>query len=291
MNSVDKVSWKKTLKAYFIDHNLLHYASSLSFHTILALIPILLISFFIFTKLPFFDATLENVKAYIFSSIMPIRHEMISGYIDTFMENTEQLGLIGAAFVLYVSVMFFDDFEYVVNKIFKKEPRRFFHSIMIYLFITIMMPLGLGLSLFFSIKANILLHSYAYTSSINFLTLSSYFIAWLLFFMLYYVSANTKVYLKSAFISSFAASLVWFASKSLFFYYVTYNKTYTNIYGSFSTIMFFFIWIYFSWIVFLYGVKLCYLLNNKKKTKKDRREREQKAFLKNSQDRAPYIKH
>ena len=283
---------KNKLKSYFIDHNLLHYASSLSFHTILALIPILLISLFIFSQLPMFSSTLESVKAYMFSAIMPVNQEAMSGYIDTFMQNTEKLGYLGVAFVLYVSIMFFDDFEYVVNKIFGIPPRRFWHSIAIYLLFTIIIPLGLGISLFLSIKANLLLHSYEYTNSINFLALSSYLIAWFLFFILYGIAPNTKVRFKAAFIASFAASAVWFGSKSLFFYYVTYNKTYTNIYGSFSTIMFFAIWIYLSWILFLFGVKLTHLLNNKKndkKTKKERRKKEQKAFMKYSQERREYI--
>lgn len=289
MSQEGKATLGKKLKAFFIDHNLLHYASSLSFHTILALIPIMILSFFIFTQLAIFDATLENIKTFIFSSIMPVRHEMISGYIDTFMQNTEQLGVIGIVFVLYVSVMFFDDFEYVINKIFKVQPRTFWHSIAIYLFFTTMMPLGLGISIFLSIQANILLHSCYYTSGINFLALSSYLIAWFLFLILYLIAPNTKVKFKNAFIASFATSIVWFSSKSLFFYYVTYNKTYTSIYGSFSTIMFFAIWIYLSWILFLFGVKLTYLLNNQKKAKKDRREKEQKAFMKNSQNRREYI--
>ncbi len=287
--AVNKAPLSKKLKAFFIDHNLLHYASSLSFHTILALIPIMILSFFVFSQLPVFDSSIANVKAFIFSSIMPVRHEMISEYIDKFMQNTEQLGYIGIVFVLYVSLMFFDDFEYVVNKIFKIHPRGFWHSISIYLFFTLMMPLGLGVSLFLSIQANILLHSYHYTSSINFLALSSYLIAWFLFLILYLIAPNTKVKFRNAFIASFTASLVWFSSKSLFFYYVTYNKTYTSIYGSFSTIMFFAIWIYLSWMIFLYGVKLTYLLNNQKKTKKERREKEQKAVMKYSQERREYI--
>jgi len=49
----------------------------------------------------------------------------------------------------------------------------------------------------------------------------------------------------------------------IFVYYVTFNKTYTTLYGSFSTIMFFLIWIYLSWIIFLYGVKFCYYLNRR----------------------------
>jgi membrane protein len=279
----------KKLKAFFFDHSLLHYASSLSFHTILALIPIMIISLFIFTQLPIFANTLAQVKGYILSSIMPVNHEVISSYIDTFMQNTEKMGYLGVAFVLYVSVMFFDDFEYVVNKIYKVEPRRFWHSIAIYLLFTIMIPLGLGASLYLSIKANLLLHSFEYTDDINLLALSSYLIAWFLFFTLYIISVNTKVRFQSALTASFAASLVWFASKSLFFYYVTYNKTYTSIYGSFSTLMFFAIWIYLSWMIFLFGVKLSYYLDYENKERKDRREKEQKAVMKYSQKRREYI--
>jgi membrane protein len=239
----------------------MHYAASLSFHTILALIPILLISFFLFTKLSIFQKSIIQVKEYIFSSLMPVHAQKISGYLDQFIANTEQLGLLGAAFVLYVSIMFFDDYEYVVNKIWRVEPRRFLHSISIYLTTTILMPLTLALSLYLSIKANILFHSYSYTKDINLLSFTSFLIAWFIYFILYQISINTDVSKRAAFISSFVGSLVWFLSKTLFFYYVSYNKTYTNIYGSFSTIMFFILWIYFSWIIFLYGVKLCYYLN------------------------------
>ncbi len=195
---------------------------------------------------------------------MPVHAEKFSRYLDTFMANTKELGLLGVAFVLYVSIMFFDDYEYVVNKIFHKAPRKFFHSISIYLTITLLVPIGLAISLFLSFKANLLLHSYAYTKDINILTLSSYLIAWLLFFMLYKISANTTIHTKSALTASLVASAVWFASKGLFFYYVTYNKTYSTIYGSFSIVMFFVIWIYLSWIIFLYGIKLCALLERKR---------------------------
>jgi membrane protein len=253
----------KNLKDFLLDHDLLHYASSLSFHTILALIPVLLIGFYIFSNMPIFNEAIDSLKEYIFSSIMPVNPQKISSYIDKFIENTKNLGLLGVAFVLYVSVMFFDDYEYVVNKIFNKTPRKFWHSMSLYLFITILIPVGIGASLYLSLKANLLLHSYSHTKDINILALSSYLIAWLLFMTLYKISANTDVTLKSAALSSFISSLIWFISKGLFFYYVTYNKTYSTIYGSFSTVMFFVIWIYLSWIIFLFGVKLCYFLEQK----------------------------
>ena len=263
-----KYSLKQSLKAYFIDHNLLHYASSLSFHTTLALIPVLLISLFLFTKLPNFSEYYLMLKEFIFNSLMPIHHESVSENIDKFMSNTSSLGAIGVVFVLYVSIMFFDDFEYVINKIFKERPRGFLHSISIYIVLTLIIPIGLFISIFLSLKATILVQSYGYSKdNIDTIAIASYLILWALFFIIYYISPNVKVYFKSAFLSSLLASAVWFGSKQLFVYYVTFNKTYTTIYGSFSTLMFFLIWIYLSWIIFLFGAKLCYYLNEDKKKK------------------------
>ncbi len=252
---------QRKLKDYFVDHNLLHYASSLSFHTILALIPILLISLYLFVHLDTFSPFLEQIKEFIFSSIIPVQKEYISENIDAFMKNAYRMGLLGLVFVLYVSVMFFDDFEYVINKIYGVQPRRFWHSITIYLTMVIIMPLGVAASFYLTIKANLLLQSFSYTHWINLLSVTSYLIIWFVFYVVYKISPNVTVHKRAAFVSSFIASLIWYISKALFVYYVTFNKTYATLYGSFSTIMFFLIWIYLSWIIFLYGVKLCVYLN------------------------------
>ncbi len=252
---------KRALKDYFVDHNLLHYASSLSFHTILALIPVLLISLYLFIHLDIFTPYLEDIRNFIFSAIIPVHKEFIAANIDSFMQNAYKMGILGLIFVLYVSVMFFDDFEYVINKIYGIQPRKFFHSITIYLTMVILMPLGVALSFYLTIKANLLFEHFQYTHWINVLSVSSYLITWFLFFIIYKISPNIKVHKRSAFISAFIASLIWYLSKLLFVYYVTFNKTYATLYGSFSTIMFFLIWIYLSWIIFLYGIKLCFYLN------------------------------
>ncbi len=254
---------RKRLKEYFVDHNLLHYASSLSFHTILALIPVLLISLYLFIHLEIFSPYLEHMKHFIFSAILPMQHETISQNIDAFMENADKMGMLGLVFVLYVSVMFFDDFEYVVNKIYGVEPRKFWHSISIYLTMVILMPLGVAASFYLTIRANLLLQHFSYTHWIDILSITSYAVIWFVFYVVYKIAPNLYVHKRAALVSSFAASLIWYISKALFVYYVTFNKTYTSLYGSFSTIMFFLIWIYFSWIIFLYGIKLCVLLNRR----------------------------
>ncbi len=242
------------------DKEIAHYASSLSFHTILSLIPILLISFSIFTKMPSFKQYYSKIQDFIFSSMIPTQQEVISGYLSKFMSNTGNMGAVGLIFVLYVSIMFFFDYEKIISSILKVPTRTLWESLTTYWTMITLMPLGLALSFYFSQIAQKFLATHAYTDSINIYAILPYFTIWMLFFILYVISANTKVDKKLALIASFTASLVWYISKSLFVFYVSYNKTYQSIYGSFSIAMFFFLWIYFSWLIYLYGIKLYFSL-------------------------------
>ncbi|WP_201333336.1 YihY/virulence factor BrkB family protein [Nitratiruptor sp. YY09-18] len=246
----------------FYDPDISMYASSLSFHTIFSIIPLLLVSFSLFIKLPSFQKHYLKIKEFIFSNLMPTQHETFSNYIDTFLQNSNKLGLIGFAFVLFASLMFFQNYEYIINKIFKTKPRGFWESITIYWTLVTLAPLALALSFYLSAKIQTLLNSSSYTSGINFLALFPYLIIWFLFFIMYKISSSEYVNIKAALISSFISSLIWNIGKALFIYYVFYSKTYTTIYGSFSAILFFFLWIYISWIIFLYGLRLCYMLHN-----------------------------
>lgn len=247
------------------DPSLPHYASSLSFHTILSLIPILLITFSIFTKMPSFKEHYEKIQNFIFNSIMPAQQEAITPYLNKFLDNTGSMGSTGLIFVLYVSIMFFLDYEKIISKIFKSRIRTLWESVTTYWTILTMMPLGLAISFYLSALINGFLSSNSVTNSINLLPFIPYFIIWFLFFIMYTISANTKLSKKSTIISSFVTSLIWYISKNLFVYYVAYNQTYLSIYGSFSILMFFFIWIYFSWFIYLYGAKLTQVLDSRQK--------------------------
>lgn len=247
------------------DKELMQGASSLSFHTILSLIPILLISLSIFTKLPSFEIYYEKIKAFIFSSLLPSHQDTFTAYIDKFLQNTVSMGVFGFIVVLFTSMMFFTEYDYMINKILKaKQKRTFWQSLSSYWTLITLAPLGLGVSFYISNYLQNLLNSFEYTSWINFLAFLPYLIIWGLFFATYMISSSVSLSAKNVGIASFIASFVWYSCKSLFVYYVVYNKTYMSIYGSFSVAVFFLVWIYISWIIFLYGVKLCGFLNEEK---------------------------
>ena len=249
----------------FYDPDIPYYAASLSFYTIFTLIPLLLVSFSIIVRLPNFADQYEKIKTFIFSNIMPASHETVETYIDTFLANTSKLGIIGFIFIVIASILFFQNYEYIVGKLFRTRQKGFWNALTTYWTLITLGPMALAASIYLSVRIQHLLDQSSYTSGIDFLALFPYLIIWMLFFVTYKISTTVIIKLKAALLSSFFASLIWYIGKNIFIYYTIHNKTYATIYGSFSTLLFFFLWIYLSWIIFLYGQKLCYLLNQIKK--------------------------
>jgi len=155
--------------------------------------------------------------------------------------------------------MFCKDYEYIVNKIHKAKIKSIQVSFIFYTLYLIVVALLFAAS-------NILLSIYS-----NFLLdiVLSYVFGWLIFFSLFKLSVNRKIDNKAAIISSLSTFVVLAVTKNLFIYYVIYNKTYATIYGSLATLLFTFFWIYISWIIYLYGIKMCHRLNIQEQFRKN----------------------
>ncbi len=245
----------------FFDKELTLFAASLSFYTIFTIIPLLLIMLTLLTSLPSFSEHYETIKIFIFSNLMPVNSESIMGHIDGFLANSAKMGVIGLAMILVASLLFFKNFEYIANKIFHAQKRTFWESVTTYWTMLTLTPVALGVSFYITGYAANLVSSNEYTSGLNILPYIPYVIIWALFFLIFQIGANTKINPKASLISSFIISIIFSISKNAFIYYVFINKSYTTMYGSFASVMFLFLWIYVSWIIFIYGLKLCYMIN------------------------------
>lgn len=251
----------KVFTQSFIDKELTLFAASLSFYTIFTIIPLLLITLTLLTSLPSFGEHYASIKTFIFSNLMPGNSEAIMGHIDGFLENSAKMGIVGLVMILVASMLFFKNFEYIANKIFHAKPRTLWESITTYWTILTLTPLGLGVSFYITGYIATLMASNTLTSGFNILPLFPYLIIWALFFLIFQIAANVKINPRASAISSLIVSVVFSISKNAFIYYVFLNKTYSTMYGSFAIIVFLFLWIYVSWIIFIYGLKLCYIIN------------------------------
>jgi len=245
----------------FIDKELTLFAASLSFYTIFTIIPLLLIMLTLLTSLPSFAEHYESIKAFIFSNLMPVNSEAIMGYIDGFLANSAKMGIIGLIMILISSLLFFKNFEYIANRIFHASSRTLWESVTTYWTMLTLTPIALGASFYITGYIATLMASNTLTEGFNILPLVPYLIIWGLFFLIFQIGPNTKINPKASAISSFIIALVFSFSKNAFIYYVFMNKSYATMYGSFAIVMFLFFWIYISWIIFIYGLKLCYIID------------------------------
>ena len=220
-----------------------------------------MILLWVFTSLPLFTSVYHEVEQFVFKNLMPTHSKEVMAYINTFMENSHKLGWVGLGYVTFAAVMFFKNYDYIVNDIFDTPNRTIWEAFRTYSLLMLSLPLMMGISFYLSA----ILQSYLSHSSMSGLLQLFYFLpfvmVWMVFYILYRYSANTPVTLQAASLSSFITALVWYLSKSAFIFYVIHNKTYSSIYGSIATLLFFFLWIYISWVIFLHGLKFCDLLN------------------------------
>jgi membrane protein len=265
------IKFKVIVKNYYLfirdfftdlfDAKLGHYASSLSWSTLFSLLPLMVITFAVFASLPIFDSVYGKIEKLIFSNLMPTDSKVMMQYINVFMQSTDKLGYVGAVYVSFAVFMFFKNYDYIVNDIFDAPTRTFWEASKTYLLLLLIIPILLGSSFYLSSFFQIYLDNSELTSSIQIYTFLPFLMAWMTFYIAYQLSANMPIDFHAAAISSFITSLVWFLFKMGFVLYVVHNKTYESIYGSVSTLLFFFLWIYISWAIFIHGLKFCDLLH------------------------------
>lgn len=272
------IKTRQLLREYYIfirdfasaifEDKLSYYSSSLSFYTLFSIIPLLVIILSIFTNLPIFDEVYKDIQTTLFEILMPTHSQEILIYINSFVENSAKLGMVGVIYVLFASMMFFKNYDYIVNDIFECKRRSFWASVSVYWTLITLTPIMLILSFYLSIQMQEILDNNRLTDGIELLNILPFFIIWGAFFLAYKISANTSVSKLAATISSFIASLAWYLAKVGFIFYVMHNQTYLSVYGSLSILLFFFLWIYISWAIFLHGLKFCHILDRDEEIEK-----------------------
>jgi len=235
----------------FLDDDTPYYAASLSFFTIFSILPLIALLIVVVSNLPQFASHIDLIMLYLFDFINPTHSTSIAKNIDSFLVNTDKLGSIGLFYLLFVFTLFFKDYEYIINKIYGTKSRAIYRLFFTYLSLMILLPLLFAIAI--------------YISTITHITFVGQIVMfcfiWLCFIILFILSANTKVTLNAAALSSLLTLIILNITKTLFGYYVLYNTAYATIYGSFSVALFFFLWIYISWNIYLYGTKLCNTIN------------------------------
>ncbi len=235
---------------------LLQAAGSLTFTTLLALVPLVAVSFALFARFPIFGRFEAALEEHLLKSLLPadIARTVLS-YLHQFAANAGELTWVGALFLLATALALLLTVESAFNRIWNvKRSRPLLKRIGLFGLLLVVGPPALGASLWATsalLAASIGWIGPLPPSARFVLNLGPLAIAWFGLSGLFYFLPNTKVRRRDALVGGLLASVALELGKRGFAAYLFKIPTYKAVYGAFAVFPVFLLWLYFSWLVTL----------------------------------------
>lgn len=240
------------------EKKLTQVASSLTFTTVLALVPMLAVVLSLFTAFPLFADFKEALEAFLTSSLMPPTvSDTVMNYLNQFAAKASGLTTIGAIFLIITSIMLIMTIDTAFNDIWHVEQQRPMRQrMLVYWAIISLGPILAGASLWTTsyLARESLGRVQEIAPALNIaLSFVPLIITGLGFAALFICVPNRQVYWRDALAGGFGTAIVLEVMKAGFTLYITRFPSYTVIYGAFATLPIFLLWIYLSWLSILFG--------------------------------------
>ncbi len=248
----------KTLRIRFREDRLGLTASSLTFTTLIALVPLLTVMLALFSAFPMFATFQDALQKYFLQSLVPetIAKPVLAA-LTQFASKANRLGTVGLAFLVLTALALMLTIDRTLNGIWRvREPRPIAQRVLVYWASATLGPLLLGVSL--SLTSYLLSASGGLVSAmpggISFLLNLVQFtlLAAGLAGLFHYVP-NTHVRWRHAIAGGLFAAAGFEVAKRLLGWYLLQVPTYSVVYGAFAAVPIFLIWIYFGWVIVLLG--------------------------------------
>ena len=256
----------------FFEDNCLLRASSLTFYSLLSIVPVVAMAFGI-AKGFGFQKLLEQQLFEKFPGQEEVMIQIVR-YAHSLLENTKggMIAGIGLVFLFWSVIKLLGNIERSFNAIwYINKPRTFGRKFGDYLSIIIFSPLLVILSssvtLFITTQISLITEKISLLGIFNpviffILKLLPYCLVWILFIFTYIVMPNTKVYFSSGFISGVIAGTIFQVVQWAYIFFQVGVARYNAIYGSFAALPLFLIWVQLSWFIVLFGAEISFAYQN-----------------------------
>ncbi len=258
-NSAQKlVAFARYVIAKFRQDKCTQMAASLTFDTLLSLVPLITIALTLFSTFPVFDDFSLQIKRFLLSNMLPeTGGKMITRYVEQFAESATRLTAVGFAFLAITAMLIMMTMDNAFNTIWRiSKPRPWLKRMAIYWAVIILAPLLIGASLSLTSWVVGLSMGYAkQTPMFGMLTLKimPVILTTLAFSLLFRWVPNRHVSIRDALVGGVVAAVAFEAMSRGFGFFISHFSTYKLVYGAFASVPIFLLWVYFSWITILMG--------------------------------------
>lgn len=240
------------------DGKLPQVAGSLTFTSVLALVPILTVAFAIFTAFPLFNTFRTSLEAYFVQNLMPKGiANTILGYLTQFATKATRLSAVGGVALMITAITTMAMIDKSFNQIWQvKRSRPILQRVLVYWAIVTLGPLLIGVSI--STTSYLFTATSGVVKSLPFVgevfyTLVSVGFTTVAYTLLYLAVPNRSVDWRDAACGGLFAACAFEVAKRGFAVFISHFPTYTIVYGALAAVPIFLIWIYLSWLITLIG--------------------------------------
>lgn len=247
-----------TLRERFLEDRLGVTAGSLTFVTLISLVPLLAVGLAIFSAFPVFERMEPVLQKWLIDSLVPDNiAKQVSNYLFKFARKAGSMGWMGALVLLASALAMVLTIDRKLNDIWRvRKMRPLAQRVLVYWALLTLGPLLLGISLTLS--------SYALSASkgwvggwregvaftLNALEFLSTIVAMA---ALYRYVPRAVVRWPHALVGGVFVSLGLELAKSLLGWYLLKVPTYSVLYGTFATVPILLVWVYVTWVIVLLG--------------------------------------
>ena len=263
-----------TLRGFDEDKCLLR-ASSLTFYSLLSIVPVMAMLFGIAKGFGYEKLLQDKIRE--FASDIPGQKEVLTKiieYAQTLLESTRGDVMTGVGLILlfWSVIKVLGHIEASLNDIWEiKTSRSWGRKFSDYLAVMLLSPMLILVSssatVFVISQITLMTERIGLSTVISPLIslifkLSPYVLIWILFTVIYVLMPNTKVNLKAGLIAGIIAGTIFQIVQWGYISFQIGVARYNAIYGSFAALPLFLMWVQISWWVVLFGAELSFANQN-----------------------------
>ncbi len=249
-------------------------ASSLTFFSLLSVVPVLAMVFAIAKGFG-----LQNRLEKLIIEQLAGQEEVVTRLVEfsrNLLENTSGgiIAGVGAVFLIWSIISVLGSAEDSFNHIWEiRQSRPISRKITDYLAITLISPLlfimASSATVLVIARINQLMEAFGFLGYISplitlIVRIIPYVLIWMLFSFVLIFLPNTRVRLSSGILAGVIAGTIFVMVQAAYIYFQIGVARYNAIYGSFAALPLFLVWLQLSWYIVLFGVEISYAHQNEK---------------------------
>ena len=235
-------------------------AAALTYMTLFAIVPLMTVTYSMFSVIPAFQGLGEQLQGFIFSHFVPDTGQEVQKYLSDFSSQARELSAAGVGMLVVTAYFMLKNIERSFNNIWGlTEGRRGLSGFLLYWAVLSLGPLLLGVGLAMStylLSLQLMVSEY---DSLGLMPAVLRFFPWVLssaaFTLLFAAVPNCPVPLKDAFAGGVVTAVCFELFKDLFGFIVS-QSSFSAIYGAFAFAPLFLLWVYILWMIVLAGAAL-----------------------------------